>query len=56
MYRFKKIEKCLEKENVDCLLLLTGVDGLQNTSTVSIFNWLFLGYFLINKMLNNLKI
>ncbi|KRX04688.1 hypothetical protein PPERSA_09480 [Pseudocohnilembus persalinus] len=44
IYRFRKIEKCLEKENLDSLLLVTGIDGLENNNTISIFNWLFLGY------------
>lgn len=37
------MERIIEKEGIDGLLLITGLDGSEHPSTSYLFNWLFLG-------------
>lgn len=43
LFRWKKLERVIEKENQDALLLVTGLDGAEHLQTNYLFNWLFLG-------------
>ena len=43
VFRLKKLEKICTKESLDAILIVTGIDGRENTSYVELFNWLFLG-------------
>jgi hypothetical protein len=43
LFRWKKLERVVEKESQDALLLVTGMDGAEHAHTNYLFNWLFLG-------------
>lgn len=43
IFRWKKLERVVAKENLDGLLLVAGLDGKESAETVKLFNWLFLG-------------
>jgi hypothetical protein len=43
LFRWKKLERIIEKESLDGLLIITGLDGAEHTHTSFLFNWLFLG-------------
>lgn len=43
LFRWKKLERIIEKEGLDGLLIVTGLDGGQHYHTNYLFNWLFLG-------------
>lgn len=43
LFRWKKLERIVEKESQDALLLVTGLDGAEHVYTNYLLNWLFLG-------------
>ncbi|CAD8125658.1 unnamed protein product [Paramecium sonneborni] len=43
-YRIKKIEKVCQKENVDGLLIINGIDSKENYEYTKLMNWIYLGY------------
>jgi len=43
LFRWKKLERIIEKESLDGLLIITGLDGAEHINTSFLFNWLFLG-------------
>jgi hypothetical protein len=52
LFRWKKLERIVEKEGLDGLLLVAGLDGGEHPCTSFLFNWLFLGLS-GNQILNN---
>lgn len=55
IFRWKKLERVIAKDNLDGLLIITGIDALDNVHSAYLFNWLFLGlsgkHVVINKFL-----
>lgn len=43
LFRWKKLERIVEREGLDGLLLVAGMDGGDHPCTAFLFNWLFLG-------------
>lgn len=43
LFRWKKLERVIEREGLDALLIVTGLDGGEHYHTNYLFNWLFLG-------------
>lgn len=43
LFRWKKLERVIEKEGLDGLLIVTGLDGAESQFSTYLFNWLFLG-------------
>lgn len=44
LFRWKKIERVVSKENIDGLLIIAGPDSINNPATTRLLNWLFLGH------------
>ena len=43
IFRLKKLQKIVDKEDIDSLLILNGVDSNHNFENIKLTNWLFLG-------------
>lgn len=43
IFRLKKIQKIVDKEDIDGLLIIMGVDSNHNFESIKLINWLFLG-------------
>lgn len=43
IFRLKKIQKVVEKDDIDGLLILPGIDSKSNPEFIRLINWLFLG-------------
>lgn len=43
LYRLHLIQKTLQKDNIDALLVINGTDGLNNKESAMMMNWLFKG-------------
>lgn len=43
VFRLKKMQKIVDKEDIDGLVVINGVDSNNNSENVKLTNWLFLG-------------
>ena len=43
IFRLKKLQKIVDKEEIDGLLVINGVDSEHNSESTKLMNWLFLG-------------
>ena len=44
IFRLKKLEKVCQKEELDAILLINGIDSRENTEYTKLTNWLFIGF------------